>query len=476
VEETREDNRSGLSDLGLLVNPFAPPADDSTDPLGTRLSISSAALRLLSAYEVATSDPDHKPIVLVKSPEIPGYYNIAAMAAVFSAVAAGDPVPGILQAYVPIDMMRLGRVRAPLSIIAERLSGPGVELTIAAWSRHALEQADTELPEFAAIDADVATLITELDADPAAFTARVFGEPVDRREGAEDTEMLMRIASTRTGRLDADPAEEDGPVEPGTVALAEDATDDPMRDAFVTSLTDADFVDPDNPVDPEVVDVLDPQEILDTAIASYVYAFTAAHLSPVVARGIRAYAAQGTDAMAQELKVSKAPSKTLAALLEFAEVRMRLGVLLYDNFDIWPSVPADLRLKIVATFSQLRWALKDVGVLVFMLTPGAAPEVEEAFASGRKVSWDFEELFRISDEGCVFDAPAAATWLTSAMRDGSMPEWGEALIAAVPDDAELVSACEALAAAIDAAAEAGSVPDPAAVASADFARVEPAPA
>lgn len=473
MDVTREERGSDLSGLGLIANPFVPPADGSSDPLGVRLAINAASLRLLSAFEASVDDDDRKPIVVEKSPEIPDYYNIAAMARVFGAVASGDPVPGILQAYVPLDMLRLGRVRAPLAVVAERISGPGVGLTIATWSRIALAQADRDLPEFEPIAPDLDTLIVELDADPIAFTTRIFGEVVDRREGAEDTEVMMRIAYSRTSRLDTDPEADEASAMAEPATLAEDPTDDPMAAAFVTPIGDAPSLaegEDGGPSDEELA-----AEARRRAVEEYIHAYTTEHLSPVVTRGLRAFSAQGTDSMAQELKVTKAPSKTLVALLRFAESRLRLGVVLYDNFAIWPSVPNELRHKIVATFSQLRWSLKDVGVMVFLITKGDAPEVEEAFSSGRHILWDFEELFRVAKEGSAFDAAGAARWLASAMTSGEMPEWGDALLAAVPENAELESACAALGAAIEAAAAAGTLPDPAAIVAADIALMEPAP-
>jgi len=473
VDVTREARGADLSGLGLIANPFVPPADGSSDTLGVRLAINAASLRLLSAFEASVDDGDRKPIVVEKSPEIPDYYNIASMARVFGAVASGDPVPGILQAYVPLDMMRLGRVRAPLAVVAERISGPGVGLTIAAWSRIALDQADRDLPEFEPIADVVDELIAEIDTDPIAFTTRIFGEVVDRREGAEDTEAMMRIAFSRTDRLDTDPEADEATAMAEPEAIAEDPTDDPMAAAFVTPLGDAPELtegDESEPTDEELA-----AEAARKAVEEYIHAYTTEHLSPVVTRGLRAFSAQGTDSMAQELKVTKAPSKTLVALLRFAESRLRLGVLLYDNFAIWPSVPNELRHKIVATFSQLRWSLKDVGVLVFMITPGDAPEVEEAFSSGRHISWDFEELFRVANAGCAFDRAGAERWLVSAMTSGEMPEWGDALIAAIPEDAVIESACAALGAAIETAAATGTLPDPASIVAAEIVRMEPAP-
>ena len=450
---------SGYRSLGLLANPFVPRDDDSSDPIGVRLTIRAASLRLLSVVEFAAADPDRRPIVVETSMEVPPYYGIAASVDTFAAMAAGNPVAGLLQAYVPLDMMRIGRVRAPLGIIAERVSGPGVDLTIAAWSRIALSEPDTELPEWPAIaDIGVDGLIGEVDADPASFTARVFGELARTREGADDTEALMRIATARTGRLEADPSADESDVAPSSASMVagapEDPTDDPMAEAFVTPLGETAETEPDAEVAP-----LTPEEL----VAAYIIAYTKEHLSPVVARGLRAYVAQGTDSMAQELKVTKAPTKTLAALLRFAETRARLGVLMYDNFSIWGSVPAELRLKIIATLSQMRWTLKEHAVVVLFLTPGSAPEVEEAFAAAHHVIWDFEELWNVTNDACAFDESAARVWLKSAALDAEAPAWADALLGAVAQGTEIEPACAALATAIDEAAETGEVPDPAVV-------------
>ena len=447
---------SGYRSLGLVANPFVPRADASSDPIGVRLTVHAASLRLLAAVEFAVHDVDRKPIVVETSMEAPPYYGIASSVETFAAMASGDPVAGLVQAYVPLDMMRIGRVRAPLGIVAERVSGPGVDLTIAAWSRIALSEPDATLAEWQGLEAlSIDGLIAEIDANPASFSARVFGDLVRTREGADDTEALMRIATARTGRLDADPSADDAEAEPSASSIvadgAEDPTDDPMAEAFVTPLgepLEAEEADEDVPLSPEAL------------VAAYVIAYTKEHLSPVIARGLRAYVAQGTDSMAQELKVTKAPTKTLAALLRFAETRARLGVLMYDNFGIWESVPSDLRLKIVSTLSQMRWTLKEYAVVVLFLTPGSAPEVEEAFAAARRVVWDFDELWNVTGAGCAFDERAARVWMKSASLTGELPVWADALLGAVAQGTLIESACAALAKAIDEAVASAGVPDP----------------
>ena len=118
--------------------------------------------------------------------------------------------------------------------------------------------------------------------------------------------------------------------------------------------------------------------------------------------------------------------------------------MMYDNFGIWESVPSDLRLKIVSTLSQMRWTLKEYAVVVLFLTPGSAPEVEEAFAAARRVVWDFDELWNVTGAGCAFDESAARVWMKSASLTGELPLWADALLGAVAQGTLIESACAAL--------------------------------
>jgi hypothetical protein len=335
---------------------------ESSDALGVRLSIRAAVLRLLSAVENAIADPDHRPIVVEKAPEIPSYYDVAALSEVFSGITSGSPVPGLLGAYVPVDMMRIGRVRAAVSVVAERISGSKPDVMIARWSRLALVEPDTTLDEWAKLTAetDVAAVIDRIDADEAKFAAEIFGEKMAEREGADDIDAMMTISAVRQDRLVADPEEEDGP---DASTADENSSDDPLGEAFVTPLGGEDAV------------LVKDLGLSDALVREYVLAYTRKNLSPVVARGIEAYAAQGTTSMAQELKITKAPTKTLAALLAFARSSFRAGLLMYDRFEMWPSVPDDLRMKIIASLTQMRWAVKDSSVVVLFVSRGDAPEL-----------------------------------------------------------------------------------------------------
>ncbi len=63
-------------------------------------------------------------------------------------------------------------------------------------------------------------------------------------------------------------------------------------------------------------------------------------------------------ALTAELTITKAPRKTLTALVRFARLRFRKIVLIYDGFDNWSATPADIRSQITGTLSELRWMLE----------------------------------------------------------------------------------------------------------------------
>ncbi len=57
----------------------------------------------------------------------------------------------------------------------------------------------------------------------------------------------------------------------------------------------------------------------DSAIIDYLIEYTRAHLSPVFARALRMYKERGLSALAEEIKITKAPRKTLAAAIELGD-------------------------------------------------------------------------------------------------------------------------------------------------------------
>lgn len=436
--ETRNESVSDYSQIGLLANPFVAPSDQPTGPLGVRLAIANAGYGLLASLNASMDTPEHRPVQVNKGTEVPVFYPVTSLAQVLGALSAGAPVPGVLQVYVPLDMMRLGRVRAGLSVLAERVAGNRPEVTIGEWTRRALAEPDDQLAEWETLCAvaDCAALAEESAADPVEFAVRVFGTPEASRAGAEDLEVLMRVSTARQGVLEDDPDEGDNGEGPD-----ETADEHPLGDAFVTPLG----MVPERVLDEHSI------ESVDHEIAEYVLSYLAANISTVVARGVRAYQAQGTSSMAEELKVTKAPLKTMAALARFARGQWRGIALIFDRFEIFEDAPSDLRTKIASTLMQLRWALKDEAVVVLVMPQGIAPEVEESFASAARVDWSYSSVGAFEAMDAPFDATIATEWLAAASLE-SVPAWAESVIAAVPAGASAERAFAVLGAELDAAA------------------------
>lgn len=444
--------KTGFQRLGLVGNPFEEPSDGSADSVGLKLCVLAAAHQLLAAIEDSVSGTVRHPIVVEKPSELPGYFSVAALATTLRAFSSNGS-GGVVSAYVPIDMMRIGRVRAVLNVFAERIANGSPELLIGRWTREALLEPDVSLAEWTMLEEtgfQVEIALDLIEDDAAGFAARVFGPAVESRDGAEDLETLMRVSTTRRERLESNPALDE------PLSQAEEATDDPLGDAFTTPLGDA-----DDRALPEGAQ----EDSTDPLLAEYVIAYTRENLSPVVARGIRAYQAQGCASMAEEMKVSKAPTKTLAALLRFAEGAYRAGVVLFDRLEMWENVPEDLRSSIVESIEALQANLCEQMVVVLMLVRGTAPELETAFADARRVVWEFKELESVRAMDAVFDPEIALSWIAAASLDTRPPRWAHDLISAVPANSGMAEACSALSGALKRALGSGSDPNPADVVS-----------
>ncbi len=435
---------SRFEGLGLIADPFAVIDDGSADSAGIKLTIRAASLRLLCAIETSLSDPDHPAIVIEKTDQVPGYFSVASLGGVLTEFASESLVKGVVPAYIPLDMMRVGRVRAALGAFAERIDNGSPDSLIAVWALKSLDEPDIELREWLELSVhgfDETQLRASLENEPVDTVARVFGAPVESRQGADDFESLMRVSTTRQSRLAADPEDDGSPV------ATEDAVDDPFAEVFVTPL---------GAVDDTALESGDESAISDELFGDYVIAYVREHLSPVVARGIGAYRAQGCASMVEELKVTKAPTKTLHALLRFAQGTYRSGALIYDRLEMWENVPADLRASIVSTLSRLRDALKGLAVLVLIVVPGKAPELEEVFSSAHHISWDYAELDAARPEDALFDVEIAGKWIASASLTGVSPEWAPLFLAAVPEGTLLSTACEALSRVLSESAASGA--------------------
>ncbi len=281
---------------------------------------------------------------------------------------------------------------------------------------------------------------------------RYLGACEEEREGLNDIDMLMRISTARIEALDADPEET-------AEAKTTEAPDDQMSEVFTQSLAPVPEADAEgNGQQPEESEPDDDLPRRD-ALVAYFVAHVTKHLSPVIARAIRAYRAQGITSMTEELKVTKAPTKTLAALVRFATCRYRKVVILFDRFEMWPAIPQDLQLKMLGTFSQLRWALRDGGLLAFVVKSGEVRELDEQFGNATRVVWDMPGLAELEGNAPPYDPGFAQAWVDAATLAGREPIDMSAdpvtrVIAG--SDGSLRSAAILLAAAVDDAARRGA--------------------
>ena len=299
----------------------------------------------------------------------------------------------VLHAYILMFMMRLGRVRATLQILSERLAFRDFDQTLRAYVGKVLAEPDDTLISYQVLGAEgLAAFAARFDEDPAAAVADVFGiAKVERRPE------LAEVADTRPSELLSDVEDEE----------VLDEIDDTIGDAPGTEVI--------------LTEEAAPGEADFRPVLDYLVEYTKAHLSPVIARALRMYRDRGLVALTAELNVTKAPRKTLTALVKFARVRFRKIVLVYDGFDNWGQTPSDVRSQITGTLSELRWMLEHDAVVVMMLERGGAPELEEQFGSGKTLAWDFPGIVPLEENADVADVEMLDRWLASAALDGTSP-------------------------------------------------------
>jgi hypothetical protein len=404
---------AGYEEIGLVGNPYELPEDLGETSVGVTLAVEAAAASMLSAVHGVASQERSRPIHLVKSGDLPNSYHIRAMSRFIPRVASVGSMR-FLPVYVPLIMMRMGRVRGPFSMLAEILTLREVDLTLAEYARQALSEPDSGLPEWTALDpGEVAEALDRIASDPAGWVAETFGAPEDVRveDRVPEIDRIMRESTRREQLLEPDPEEQADSVE----------IDDGELEAS-----------------PEVIEHVSP---VDRPLVRYVLAHIKQHLSPVLARGLRSYVTHGTAAMTQELKITRAPRKTLAALGRFARYQFDKVVLIFDNFEGWDSVPESLRAEILGGLTEIRYSLGPNGILVIAGGDGNAPEVDEHFAGAIRVRWDMEELDRVFRVDAPNDLPALHGWLdASALPDVDVSELHRRVEQAVAGAGDLASA------------------------------------
>lgn len=378
--------------LGLVANPFSlPDAEREFDPID--LEIASHSNTLLSAIDAAAAESLAKPIVVLKSDAIPEYYPNRAISHVERSLATDDDLD-VLHAYVLLFMMRMGRVRATLQTVAERLVFRDFDTTLRLYVEKVLAEPDESLIAYQVLGAEaLAAYQARFAEDPTQAVADVFGiAKIERRPE------LAEVADTRAMGLESDVEGEDDTVVEIDAAIG---------DAPGTEVVLADEVSA--------------EESANLAILDYFVEYTKVHLSPVIARGLRVYHDRGQVAMTTEFGITKAPLKTLKALVRLARIRFRKLALIYDGFDNWIAVPSDTRSQVTGTLSEVRWAFESDAVVVLLLERGGVAELEEQFGAGTQVPWDFPGVVQLEEAPDALDAGIVNRWLAAAAAPGREP-------------------------------------------------------
>jgi len=396
---------SRYESLGLIANPFYNTV--GTIEPGVACEIDAAGNGLLGAIYKTSFEENAKPIWVEKDGELPTSYSLQAMAHAEASLATDDTL-NVLYAYVMLFMLKIGVTRATLGALAERISFRDFEETLALYVARVLAGPDESLTSFKVLGPEkLAAFAEEFSADPAGVTRRLFGEPEVERH-----DELIGATDMRHGSFDDDGEETDDSVE----------IDDTVGDAPGTAaLLDAAAQSADD----------------DSAIIDYLIDYVRAHLSPVLARAIRMYKARGLSALAEEIKITKAPRKTLAATVELAMIRYRRVALIYDELQLWTQIPTDLRSQVVGSITNMRFRLAGNAFMVFLAAPGDAPELEETFGGGERLVWDFHNLAALQSEPETLSSAMVDEWLASAtLPDRDPLTMADPVLAQLSEDAE----------------------------------------
>jgi len=390
--------------LGLIANPFVAPVQDGAS-VGAALEVAAASNRLLAAIAAAASADEPKPIVVTKSNEVPSSYPLRAIGNVEAALINDDSL-NVVHAYIQLYMMRKGRVRSTLGIVGERVAFRSFDETLARYIANVIDEPDDQLASYHVLGPDrLSEFADAFNADPVAVTTEYFGTPeIERRPE------LAKVADIRLTSLDAD-------AEESETSLEIDAT---VGHAPGTGVG---------------LPAADELELRRQAVVDYLIEYTATHLSKVVARGLRIYRERGLAAMATEWKITKAPRKTLAAISALASVRFDKLAVIYDGFESWMQIEPELRHTIVLTIAEMRWLLSGTAVFVLLLEEGGVPEVEEQFAAGTHIKWDFPALVPLQAAPDELDGGIIDAWIEAATISGSPLTMADSTLSALSQDA-----------------------------------------
>ncbi len=400
---------SAYRPLGLIGNPFV-----LSDPLAEPavvLETRAQRHRLLAAIDQQADAPRPK-VIWVEKAELPPSYALQAVASVEYEIVQ-DSSLNLVHAYIQLAMMRVGRIRAILQMVSERVAFGRFDKTVAAWTERVLAEPDTTLEAYVALGSErLAAFAEAYAADPLGATHEVFGLPVMERHME-----LTDVVDLRPVDLESEEIDESSE---GLEIASDFKEARGVGDDAIEKWREQHEL-PEGEPEPESLDEAAQTAALNDAVFEYVFEYTREHLSPVVARALRAYRVRGVAVTATELTITKAPRKTLGSVLKFARCRFRQVVTIFDNFDAWPLADNELRSKIIGSLSEVRSLLGDDLEMVFLVERDLAPELEEQFGHGVRVSWDFGNLDSYFEDPEGLHPEWIDSWLASAALPGATP-------------------------------------------------------
>jgi hypothetical protein len=331
------------------------------------------------------------------SEDIPEYYYRVAQNNLLARTAA-EPELGVMALNIPLEMMRLGRIRGTLAELAELVVAVDMPLTLGAWYTRALEQIDSELAESALVTVDEVAEVRELFAtDPHEAVQRFFAFDAPRLSDSEMDVVVHEAYLRQVGQpVEVEQEDESAEVIPfdpdgsGPVAASMPLVDEPEADQ-----------------DPAA------------GMREYLLALAADRLSPVLSRAFASFGRFGESLAAQEMKITKAPRKTLAALLRFMSARWPNVVVIYDSFEAWPMLDQKAKIDVLASLTELRYIIGETGVMVLGIIDGIAPEIAEQFAAAEQVDWTLPEIHALSRGDRSLQLPTIQSWLDAASFEGA---------------------------------------------------------
>lgn len=394
-------DRSAYRAIGLIANPFTRVRMRAGEGVGTALEIQSAGNRLLAALDVLADAPRSTVLWAEKTGGVPAYYYNAVLIYAQHELINDDEL-NILLAYIQLFTAKVGRVRSALNVIAERLATRSFDTTLAYLiDRMIADPADELLTEDTAREA-WESFCAEFAKDREAAVAGVLG--TYERLAIEESE---RPTDTRAIALETEPDESD---------------ESPETDIFTEALP---------------VPVTAQEEAQTDPVLEYIVAYARARYSPVIARSLRVYLRDGVGALADELKITKAPRKTLSTIIDLAGLRFRKVLMLFDGFDNWSAMPEELKVKYIASLAEIRARAGANAMMAFLVPTGAAPELEDQFSGPNRIQVGFPGVPVLGPEGIALDAEVVANWWHSAVLTGAdVPAFADTELPAMIDAAQ----------------------------------------